>query len=254
MLPPNPLLQLVPSRVLGAVERLKKRVWHPVAPLPAEATLARPTYRPLNEGTRERRRPLGQPHHWGKLFDQRWVRRTLPKVEPSLLKGLTPFLEWRDRGEATLYFKAVPHYGFDVAHRRCPLPRGARDAWLECLCVRSAIWHRDASAGLDLGGSRWEGGWLVDRDEQAWRVYHDFNVLAELMTEERKVNFPTQHSFDRFHHQAPVEQVTVLYRRLLRLLDEAVDALDTGGPDAVEKSSALPTESCERTRRRLTPC
>ncbi len=235
MLPPNPLLQLVPSRVLGAVERLEKLIWHPVAPLRADVTETQPDYRTLAEARRERRRPLGQPHHWGKLFDQRWVRLDLSKVEHGLRTGLSPFVEWRDQGEATLYVDRVPHYGFDVAHRRCPLPRGVREVWLECLCVRSAIWHPDASAGLDREGSRCEGAWLVGRDEQAWRVYHDFNVLAELMTEERKANFPTQHTFDRFRHQAPVEQVTVLYRRLLRVLDEAVDALDTGGLDALEK-------------------
>jgi len=233
MLPPNPLLQLVPSRVLGAVERVEKLIWQPVGPLWAEATSASPIYRPLAEAQSEKRRLLRAPHYWGKLFDQRWVRIQIPTV--GVIAANRPlFLQWRDQGEATLYVEGVPHYGFDVAHRHCPLPRGAREIWLECLCVRSAIWHPDASAGLDREGSRCEGAWLVARDEQAWRVYHDLNVLAELMTEERKANFPTQHTFDRFRHQTPVEQVTVLYRRLLRLLDEAVDAFDSGGLDALE--------------------
>jgi alpha-mannosidase len=230
MLPPNPLLQLVPSRVLAAVERVQALVWRPIVQLRAEASRASPAYRPLAAARRERRSPLRGPHHWGKLFDQRWVRVEVPRSRPA---G-SLFLEWRDQGEATLYVDGVPHYGFDVAHRYCPLPHGAREVWLECLCVRSAIWHPDASAGLDREGSRCEGAWLVACDEQAWRVYHDLNVLADLMTEERKAHFPTQHTFDRFRHQTPVEHVSVLYRRLLRLLDEAVDALDTGGLDALE--------------------
>ncbi len=235
MLPRNPLLQLVPSRVLAAVERVQALVWRPVAPLPTEATRASAEHRPLASAHREPRVPRRSPHYWGKLFDQRWVRVPLPRSRPA---G-SHFLEWRDQGEATLYVDGVPHYGFDVAHRYCPLPRGTREVWLECLCVRSAIWHPDAAAGLDRAGSRCEGAWLVARDELAWRVFHDLNVLAELMTEERKANFPTQHTFDRFRHQPPVEQVSVLYRRLLRLLDEAVDAFDTGGLDALGKKLRL---------------
>jgi len=231
MLPPNPLLQLVPSRVLAAVERVERMIWTPVAQLTAEATVATPQHLSLLEASRRPRRPLRGPQHWGKLFDQRWVHVTLPRARP----GGSLFLEWRDQGEATLHVNGVQHYGFDVAHRRCPLPRGVRDVWLESLCVRSAIWHPDASAGLDREGSRCDGAWLVARDEQAWRVFHDLNVLAESMTEERKANFPLQHTFDRFRHQTPVENVGVLYRRLLRLLEEAVDALDFGGLAALEK-------------------
>ena len=42
MLSPNPLLQVVPSRVVADVERVKRMIWTTVAPLRAEAAVATP--------------------------------------------------------------------------------------------------------------------------------------------------------------------------------------------------------------------
>ena len=46
---------------------------------------------------------------WGRLYDQRWCRVTIPA-------GGGRWLHWDEQGEATLFVDGVPFYGFDVAH------------------------------------------------------------------------------------------------------------------------------------------
>jgi alpha-mannosidase len=230
MLPANPFLQFVPDRVQNAVDRVERLIWQPVQSLPAAATAASPNYVDFATARRRPRRPVRAGEHWGRLFDQRWVRVPLPRRA-----GRELFLHWRDQGEATAYIDGVPYYGFDVAHRYAPLPAGAREVWLECLCCQSAIWH-PAATGLDAAGSRCDGARLVARDEQAWRVYHDLVVLNELLREEHKANLPARRFADVGSRTlAPVEYVSVLYRRLARRLDEAVDAFDCEGLAALER-------------------
>jgi alpha-mannosidase len=170
---------------------------------------------------------------WGKQFDQRWF-----KIEGSARFPKAAYLEWRDQGEATLYVNGVPYYGFDVAHRRVQLPRGAAELWIEGYCCQTAIWHPEAT-GLSSDGSVFGGAFSVERDELSWAALHDLQCLADLMMQLRARQSPTPASeLSRFGQQPSVESVTPAYRVLLSRLSSALDAYDTSGAAALRTKLA----------------
>ncbi|MEI9999991.1 MAG: hypothetical protein WDO13_12955 [Verrucomicrobiota bacterium] len=124
----------------------------------------------------------------------------------------------------------MPFYGFDVAHRHCEWPKraGAGPVYMESLCLQSAIWH-PAATGLDPRGSLLSKAALVTRNDVAWDTWHDLRVLFEVALEEGKANFGSDPRTYGVGYQPAVEIVTPLYRRLLRALDDAVNAFDAGG-------------------------
>jgi alpha-mannosidase len=222
MLPINPLLQLAPLRVRRAVTRVHDMIWTSGDVPQIEATKTSAQHVSLGDARKRARSKVRPGDCWGRLYDQRWCRVTLPA-------GKSRWLHWDEEGEATLYVKGVPHYGFDVAHRVCAIPDGIREVWMESLCVQAAIWHPDAK-GLSPEGCRFRGAKIQYRDENAWEAYHDINCLYEWMLELRTKEFPDEppELFDQTVQPA-LTSVAPLYRRLLRGLDTALDALDTKG-------------------------
>ncbi|MEY3775384.1 MAG: hypothetical protein RLZZ129_2164, partial [Verrucomicrobiota bacterium] len=231
MFAPNPLLQLTPLRTQSAVARLAGMVWQDPQLLRVEATAARPDHVPLAAAQRAGRRPVRDGEAWGRLYDQRWCRVAIPA-------GGGRWLHWDEQGEATLHVNGAPFYGFDVAHRYCELPAGVREVWLESLCVQSAIWHPDAK-GLDAAGNLFRGARLLRRNDEAWDAYHDLNCLYDWMLELRAKEFPgvAKELFSQTVQPA-LTDVSPLYRRLLRGLDTALDAFDTGGVGALRRELA----------------
>lgn len=231
MFAPNPLLQLTPLRTQSAVTRLAGMIWQDPQPLRVEATAARPDYVPLAAAKRAGRRPVRAGEAWGRLYDQRWCRVAIPA-------GGGRWLHWDEQGEAMLFVNGAPFYGFDVAHRYCELPAGVREVWLESLCVQSAIWHPDAK-GLGASGNIFRGARLLRRDDGAWDAYHDLNCLYDWMLELRAKEFPgvAKELFSQTVQPA-LTDVSPLYRRLLRGLDTALDAFDTGGVGALRRELA----------------
>ena len=222
---PHHLLQLVPNRVAAAVDRLRREIWTRVSPVAVEATDSAADHLTWADAISNSRSKVVIGGTWGRLYDQRWCRLDLSRTaKTAALESEPLYLEWRDQAEATLYVRGVPHFGFDVAHRYSPLPLGLSDAWVESICVQSAIWHPDAT-GLSPAGSVFEGAFLVRRNDAVWHAYHDLNCLFEVMLAER----PGGPRLNSFGQQAPLYRVKPAYRRLLRLLDESVDALDLGG-------------------------
>lgn len=234
MLPPNPLLQLTPLRVARALARVKERIWIDFTPVAVEATAPGPDAVPLAAARRQPRRRVRPGEAWGRLHDQRWCRVVLPAA-----RGLEPrWLNWEEEGEATLHVNGFPYFGFDVGHRHCVLPRGAREVWVECHAVQAGIWHPDAR-GLSPQGNVFRGAAVGRRDESAWAAYHDLLCLAELMIEERATAHPeVGHLLQAMQVQPTPARVPVFYRRLLRGLDEAIDALDRAGPEALRRRLA----------------
>jgi alpha-mannosidase len=219
------LLQLVPNRVAAAVDRLRREIWTRVSPVTVEATDAAGDHLTWADAIKKNRSNVIVGSTWGRLFDQRWCRLDLSCAAQPDEWGKEPlYLEWRDQAEATLYVGGVPHFGFDVAHRYSPLPPSLSDAWVESICVQSAIWHPDAT-GLSPAGSVFEGAFLVRRHDEVWHAYHDLNCLFEVMLADR----PGGPQLNAIGQQAPLYRAKPAYRRLLRLLDQAVDALDLGG-------------------------
>lgn len=232
--PPNPFLQLTPLRSQHALERVRGLIWRDFVTLPVEATRPSPRYLPWSAARRLKRRAAPAGEAWGRLFDQRWSRLSLPSA------AATPprWLRWEEDGEATLYLQGVPFYGFDVAHRTCALPAGAREAWVESIAVQAAIWHPEAR-GLPPEGNRFRGASLGRRDEEAWAAYHDLLCLHELLMEERAKAFPELgRDLSPMQTQTRPDRAPPFLRRLLRGLDEAVDALDTAGLKAMRRRLA----------------
>lgn len=233
MLPQHHLLSLVLNRVEGAVDRLHDAIWIDFIPLEVKATPSGPRQMTLPEAMKLPLRPVQNETFWGKLFDQRWCRIVLP----APLSG-TSFLNWKDQGEATLYLNGKPYFGFDVAHRFCRLPAGAKELWIESNCIQSAIWHPEAD-GMEKGGSYFAGASLCRRDEEAWQAYHDLKCLFDVALDQRtRENPQLTTQLNAFGLQPPVDKATPFYRQLLRWLDRAVDALDRDGIPALRKKLA----------------
>ncbi|MCC6414924.1 MAG: alpha-mannosidase [Opitutaceae bacterium] len=229
MLPINPLLQLVPLRAQRGVMRLAEMIWREPRPLRVEATASRPDHVSLAVAQKSPRHAVRDGAGWGRLYDQRWCRVAIPT-------GGGRWLHWDEQGEATLFVGGVPFYGFDVAHRYCELPAGTREVWVESLCVQAAIWHPDAK-GLGAEGNVFRGARLLRRDDEAWHAYHDLNCLYDWMLDLRVREHPglAREPYS-MAQQAPLTDVSPLYRRLLRGLDTALDAFDTGGVGALRRA------------------
>ena len=231
MLPINPLLQLTPLRTQRGVLRLTELIWHDPKPIKIEATASRPDHVSLDVAKKFPRRAVRDGEGWGRLYDQRWSRATIPA-------GGNRWLRWDEQGEATLFINGTPFYGFDVAHRTCELPAGTREIWVESLCVQAAIWHPDAK-GLGAEGNIFRGAQLLRRNDEAWAAYHDLNCLYEWMLELRMREHPgVPRELHSMSQQPPLTDVSPLYRRLLRGLDAALDAFDTEGLTALRRGLA----------------
>jgi alpha-mannosidase len=233
MLPQNPLPQLIPNRFQAAVRRLQGAVWEGHRPVRVEASDPRPELLPLREGKKLKRKPVEPCSFWGRLFDQRWCRVVLPEAADR-----NTWLHWRDQGEATLYVKDRPYFGFNVAHRHCRLPEGTKEAWIQSSCIQSAIWHSEAS-GMDAKGSYFEGAGIARRNDAAWGAYHDLKCLFDLAMDQRHRENPQVPATTGGAGLQPlVDKFTPSYRLLLRGADEAVDALDREGIPALRRRLA----------------
>lgn len=232
MLPENPFLQLVLPRANRYLSHIESLIWTEVAPIPCFFAGANAAPVKWEAARKLAFKPVRLPFHWGHLFDQGWFKLDLPRVKA---KGPV-YLHWHEQGEGTAYVDGVPFYGFDVAHRYCALPEKTGKVYIESLCLQSAIWHPGAT-GIDPRGSKLSKAALFTRDDVAWEVWHDFRMLYEIALEEAKANHPTvplKHRSVGYHQ--PVEIVSPLYRRLLRALDDAGNALQSGGLPAIRKS------------------
>lgn len=226
MLPAHHLLSLIPTRIQAATNRLRESIWTTIQPIRVEATASGPEVLSLSQATKLKRTVVQPNTPWGRLFDQRWCRLEFPKSSEPL------YLNWRDQGEATLYINGVPYFGFDVAHRHCVLPAGIREAWMECNCVQSGVWHPDAT-GLTPYGSLFDGASVCHRDEATWTAYHDLKCLFDILVEERSRENPGVAPINGMGLQTPVDKASPFYRQLLRRLDDAVNAYDIDGPRAL---------------------
>lgn len=236
MLPSNPLLQLVPARVHAVLVRLRDRLWQPAGAVHIEAGAALAEHRPWAVARHEPRAPLNTfPEHWGRLWDQRWFRLTL---DATAAQRDDLYLAWDDQAEATLYVDGLPHYGFDPAHHHAPLPAGAHELWIEAVACQTGIWLEGAS-GLDDAGSKLAGARLLTRDDAAWGLYHDLLALDDLMRLALRQEYGADETrFQGFGTRPAFGAVDPLLRRLLRELDEIIDAYQSEGVAAARERAA----------------
>ncbi len=227
MLPETPLLQLVPARARTLLNRIGQQVWLTPQSLPVEWAGSSPEHVDFKTATRRPLRPVERPFFWGEPYDQAWFRITIP--EPQ--RDGTWFLEWKEQGESTAYVDGVPYAGLDVAHHTCRIPKGTREIWMEVMCLESGIWMKIDRPAVTPEGCRFEGARARQRDPLAWEVYHDLDVLLMLLEDEYQRNNPALRTpFGRaIGYNTPLEDVTVLYRRLVRRIEEVLCAWETGG-------------------------
>jgi alpha-mannosidase len=183
MLPRTFLTQLIPARVAEAMRRAQGGIWRPLpGECRVEQTPPSPVFKTVKEVAAGDFKPVPAAScHWGgPKYAQSWFRVALPGPAGA---G-TRYFRWEDQAEATAYIDGVPYSGLDVAHRQIPLPAGAKELWIESVCIRSAIWLTGESARLDEEGSRYLPPKLLARDDTAWAVYHDLKVLLELIEAE----------------------------------------------------------------------
>lgn len=228
-LPDNPFLQLTAPRVAHALQVLKASFWEDPQPVAVSYSRARPAHTPFAEARRLDYAPVTLPFCWGRLFETGWFHLRFPAEMP----GRTRTLQWIDQGEGTLFLDETPYYGFDVAHRFVELPAGVQEGWIEGLCLQSAIWHPEAG-GTTPQGSQLSTARIVHRNDAAWKAYHMLEVYYDLAKAEARPSpdFAGLVQEGSGYRRAP-ELVSVTLRRLLRVMDEAVSALDAGGPAAM---------------------
>ena len=225
---PQPFLQLVLPRVMKARKRLELSLWTEIAPVDVAFESGDRDNLSMEEALEAEYSPVTPPFHWGRLMRTRWFKLRFPEVTDS---GM--YLHWLDQGEGTLVLDGVPYYGFDVGHRHVELPVGCRGGFVEGLCHQSGIWHHEAT-GIDPRGSCLQKACLTRRDDDVWHALHDVDVLVDLLRDEEKFcpEFGGLHT-DGVGYKPKPEVVSPLLRRILRGLDDAVNALDAGGPAAM---------------------
>lgn len=228
---PQPFLQLTLPRVVKARKRLEHLLWREVAPVEVSMESGDRDGLLIDEALAAEYTPVSLPHHWGRLMGTRWFRLSFPEVTESPV-----YLHWQDQGEGTLVLDGVPYYGFDVAHRQVELPAGCRGGYMEGLCYQSGIWHPEAH-GVDHEGCRLETARLVTRNDDVWHCLRDLEVLVSLVKDEERrcPDFEALHE-DGVGNKPKVEVASPLLRRVMRGLDDAVCALDRGGPEAMRTS------------------
>lgn len=229
MLPANPLLQLAPARARATVNRIESAIWKTIGPVEIEATQASPNHRPLSAARKEPLKPVAPGTHWGRMWEQRWAKLTLPK---NLPKGRL-YLHWEDQAEATLFHEGQPWFGLDVAHRRAPLPDKPGELWVESVVCQTGIWFHGAT-GIDPKGSLFKHATVLLRNETAWRAWMDLSSLLDLARLELRAHFGKEADmFEAIGTKPVIGAVPPRLRRLLHTLERAVDAFELKGPAAL---------------------
>ncbi len=235
MLPDNPLLQLTPARAMATRERLQKGIWQSNQSLSVEFAGSSCEHVDLKTARQRPRKKVEGPFFWGALEDQAWFRITIPDT----CHDGSWYLQWKEQGESTAYIDGHPYAGLDVGHHECPIPEGCREIWMEVMALESGIWVPFSAGrpGLTDEGCRFEAARACQRDDLAWEVYHSFDVLCDLLESEFTRNSSLRTPFQRqAGHLSPLEDVTPLYRRLARQVENAICAYETGGLSACRET------------------
>jgi alpha-mannosidase len=232
----TPYLQLIIPRVAKTVARLEQKIWKQASkPTPVSTLPSTAKHQNYADVTWSHLQAIkAYPHHWGRIYEQAWYRIHLTAEE----LGDCRYLFWKDQAEATLYVDGQPWSGFDVAHRYAPLPTEFKELTVEAICCQSAIWHPDAT-GIDDSGSRFEGAFLAERNETAWKTYHDFKVLFDLALyiAERDGEDPKDLvKIERY--RKPLDRMAPQARRIFMELDRVVDRFELDGIEAISEQVA----------------
>ncbi|MEL7238564.1 MAG: alpha-mannosidase, partial [Planctomycetota bacterium] len=251
MLPQTPFYQFQGPRIDAVRDRLKAMCYSQVGD-PLTVSRSDPTHEhhTAAEGLRREFKPVEasptKPHHWGRMWQQAWWKFTIPEAKDMPRR----YLRWHDQAEATIFLfdrdhdEWVPHHGLDCGHLFAPLPENfAGEILIESAVVNTGIWVPGAVAKVDEQGSRFEGCTLHTRNDAAWHLWIDFDLLIRVMKllDQQVLPLPDKPHVGLFHRgefRRPLDQAPPLLRRMLVLMSEACDALDTQGVAAAREITA----------------
>ena len=236
----NPLPQLIPQRVDRVKADVDAMRWERTRTLDVRGGPINDAPIPLREGTRQRLTAVQPGEQFGPPrggWHQRWFRVQVPAAGRD--ERGRRFLQWDCQGETTAYLNGEPWAGLDPAHPTCPLPDRAATMWLDCSTWQTGVWLPGTPPAQQLIGRyglRFDRCALRIRDESAWRVGWDLDVLWQLMN----VLLERDHvrSTSGFGYVKPLESCSPLLRLLLRGLDDACDAWVDGGLSALGNALA----------------
>lgn len=226
--PANRFQELVPHRVKSVLRRLEHHLW--VERVPAQVLfgpLLSETAAP-NELRRHKFRHVGPNTPFGKpggAWEYQWMQVVLPQPSRAQDAREQRFLHWECDGEGIVYVDGEAWAGLDVAHRRCRLPDGATELFVEMATYQTAIWTHDAQIPPNRP-CYFRGAEVSHRDETSWQIYWDMSVLYDLLLfrlAEEDAHPPQREGYNEAHHS-----LSPYTRQLLVTLDRACDHFDKG--------------------------
>jgi alpha-mannosidase len=198
------------------------------------------------EAAGQRLGPVSPGDHFGAPFggwQTRWFRVDVPAAEPG--EEGRRHLAWLCDGETIAWVDGEPWAGLDAPHVTCPLPDRAVTVWLE-----TGLWSSMSPfqplREIGAYGSRFDGCELRVRDEYAWGISIDLDVLDQLLRllyVEDGIPWPSGAAY-----VPPLESCSPLLRILLQGLNDACDAWVRGGINGLgnalgELLARLPAET-----------
>jgi len=239
MLEPTHFPQFIVPRIEATVQRLEQQVWRrDESPVAVKATAPSPAFIGVQAAKRLAYKPVTKtPHYWGKMFDQRWWKLTLPKAKRG---AGTRYLFWDDAAEATVYHQGEPIYGFDPGHRHCPLPVDARELVIESACCRSGVWVPGNAGPMSRHGSEFCGVFIETRDDTAYHAWIDLAVLAQTLALIHLPDYPAANTQpdSPYGYRPPIHLAPPIYRKVIRQLNDAIDVYEKSGTAALRRSLA----------------
>ncbi len=216
MRPNNPFLQITLPRVQTALQRIKTMIWQPDRDLAVECLPETSQRLPFAEAAAAADWQTAVPGATGSgAFSFTWYRLEVPANAGG-------WLHWRHAAESTLYLDAKPYAGFDRQHHRHRLPTDPGLVYVEAMRMAP--------------GQAFQGATLCHRNEEAWTLKHDLEVLLDIAQADTKhlaLPFGADFNGAFAYRQAP-DYLPRAVRRLLRLLDDAVTAFEKHGLAALE--------------------
>jgi len=234
----TPLPQLIPNRIKSAVNRVKPLVWDATLDVKVfvgpesegvlttfEDALAF-EYVPINNGY-----CFGQPE-----WLNRWFKVDVPAASKE--ESGKRYLYWNCNGETTIYINGQPWCGIDVGHPEAPLPDEECTLYLDVgtyqtgmgVCLPGDVPHL---GNPDMHGLRFNSASIKVRNELAFDVLHDIQVLSFLM---QKNMSDLGWDVPCIGHTKTLDKAPLFFRKLLKQLNDSVDVFDSGTLEEFSKA------------------
>ena len=231
----TPIPQIIPLRVNKALQELRNALWTGDVSLAVEGGPVNDQFLPIEKARKQPFTPVSPGEYFGPPnggWAQRWFRFALPEAKADERGHRAVF--WVCPGEATFYVGGQPRGGCDAGHHYWIAPDEACEVWVDLGLYDAGIWAEMRVASPDQYGLRFHGASLKLRNVEAWKAYYDLEVLARLQGVMRQ---DIRHDAPWLGYCPPLDKCEPLLRKLLRGLDDALDAFDREGPKAL--STAL---------------